>query len=582
MKITRLITTSALFLLTLAGTVAAQTAETTLPTQWPTHWIAAKRQVLAVKYNENKQTTVTMTGTAIAPRVTGKADVEFKQGRTNVRLEMDSFANPQSLGAFYTCYVLWAVAPEGQAENLMELPIQKNFKIESTTKYQTFGLIITAEPHSRVELPSSMIVAENTLGKGTTGAITTSKIEYSGDPGTFYAIFLPNAPAANPDYTTPLMILGARRAVEIAQRADAKRFAEVELRDAETKLATLEQAWPRSRKPSDLRDNAKKNGGLAHDVMRIAEQARKLSVERSDQARLDAERQQAGNNIAQAQSEAERARNAAERARMNAERARAEAGSARTDAERARAEAGSARTDAERAKMEAERARTDAGSARTEAERAKMEAERAQSAEREQIARADSVTAAARLRVEQAQSDTDKANAIAELARAETDRARLQTAEAQRERDAAQQSLYVSLSAILETRRDARGLIVNLSDVLFDTGKATLKPGAREKLSKLTGILLAYPGAYQMEIEGHTDSVGSDESNLNLSRGRAEAVRDYMVQNGIKAERVIAARGFGESKPVADNNTAAGRQVNRRVEIVIADQPQPQAKAGNQ
>ncbi|MEK7830198.1 MAG: OmpA family protein, partial [Acidobacteriota bacterium] len=125
-------------------------------------------------------------------------------------------------------------------------------------------------------------------------------------------------------------------------------------------------------------------------------------------------------------------------------------------------------------------------------------------------------------------------------------------------------------------------LIVNLSDVLFNTGKATLMPGAREKLSKLAGILLAYPGAYQIEIEGHTDSVGSDESNLNLSRGRAESVREYLVQNGIKSERVIAARGFGESKPVADNETAAGRQVNRRVEIVIADILQTQAKAGNQ
>ena len=145
--------------------------------------------MLAVKYNENKQTTVNMSGTAIAPRVMGKADVEFKQGRTNVRLEMESFGNPQSLGGFYTSYILWAVAPEGQAENLMELPIRSKFKIESTTKFQTFGLIITAEPHSMVELPSPMIVAENTLRNGTEGMITTSRIEYSGDPGTFYTIF---------------------------------------------------------------------------------------------------------------------------------------------------------------------------------------------------------------------------------------------------------------------------------------------------------------------------------------------------------------------------------------------------------
>lgn len=439
---------------------------------------------------------------------------------------MESFDNPQSLGAFYTTYILWAVAPEGQTENLMELPIQKKFKIESTTKFQTFGLIITAEPHSRVELPSSMIVAENTLRKGTEGMITTSKIEYSGDPGTFYAIFSPNSPASNADYNTPLMILGARRAVEIAQRADTKKFADAELRDAELKLATLEQTWPRSRKPSDLRKNAEKNSGLAHDVMRIAEQARKLSVERSDQARLSAERKQAGHNIAQAQSEADRAS--------------------------------------------------------SDAVRARIEAARAKAAERDQTARAATEAAIARERVEQVQSETAKAKANEGQARDDADRARLQTEEAKRERDAAQQRLYFSLSEILETRREARGLIVNLSDVLFDTGQATLKPGAREKLSKLAGILSAYPGAYQIEIEGHTDSVGSEESNLNLSRGRAESVRDYMVQNGIKPERVIAARGLGESKPAADNETAAGRQVNRRVEIIIADHPQAQAKAGNQ
>ena len=233
MKITRFITASALFLIALVSAVPAQTVEASNTSQW----FAARRHVLAVKYNENKQTTVNMSGTAIAPRVMGKADVEFKQGRTNVRLEMESFGNPQSLGGFYTSYILWAVAPEGQAENLMELPIRSKFKIESTTKFQTFGLIITAEPHSMVELPSPMIVAENTLRNGTEGMITTSRIEYSGDPGTFYTIFSPNSPAPNADYNTPLMILGARRAVEIARRADSARLADTELRDAELKLA---------------------------------------------------------------------------------------------------------------------------------------------------------------------------------------------------------------------------------------------------------------------------------------------------------------------------------------------------------
>ena len=631
MKITRLIIASALSLTALVGAVSAQTVEVTTPMPLPIQGVPAQRQLMAVKYNENKQATVIMSGTALAPRVLGKADVEYKQGRTNVRLEMDSFTNPQSLGGFYTTYVLWAVAPEGQAENLMELPIQKNFKIESTTKFQTFGLMITAEPHARVALPSSMIVAENTLRKGS-AAMTTSKIEYSGDPGTFYLFFAPNSPNANADYTTPLMILGARRVVEIAQRADAKKFAEPELQAAELKLAELEQAWPRSRKASDLRNNAKKNSGLAHDVMRIAEQARKLSVTRNDEAELAAERLRAGANLAQSQAATDRAKNETDRARYEANRAATDAGLARTDAERARAETERAqaaeRTQSERAaradseiaaarlrveqaqsetdkaKANEELVRAEAGRARTETGLANVATERAQTAEREGTTRAANEVAAARMRVEQAQSETEKAKANQELARAEADSARLQTSTAQGERDAAQrerdtanrerdtarQSLFVSLSAILETRREARGMIVNLSDVLFDTGKATIKPGAREKLSKLAGILSAYSGAYQMEIEGHTDSVGSDDSNLNLSRGRAEAVRDYLTHNGVKAERMIAARGFGESKPVTENETAAGRQANRRVEIIIADQPDKQAskqadkqaKVGNQ
>ncbi|HET8645202.1 MAG TPA: OmpA family protein, partial [Vicinamibacteria bacterium] len=151
------------------------------------------------------------------------------------------------------------------------------------------------------------------------------------------------------------------------------------------------------------------------------------------------------------------------------------------------------------------------------------------------------------------------------------ERARLEAEQAQRDRADMQNRLYQSLSAILETRREARGLIVNLSDVLFDTAKASLKPGAREKLSRLTGILLAYPGAFNVEVEGHTDSVGSYEYNERLSLARAESVRDYLTQAGIAATRFTRVTGFGETRPVASNINAAGRQMNRRVELVITD-----------
>jgi outer membrane protein OmpA-like peptidoglycan-associated protein len=182
------------------------------------------------------------------------------------------------------------------------------------------------------------------------------------------------------------------------------------------------------------------------------------------------------------------------------------------------------------------------------------------------------------LRVEQAQTDADKAKAREDLARVEAERARLEAEQAKQDKEDLQQRLFTSISAILETRREARGLIVSLSDVLFDFNQASLKPGAREKLSKLAGILLAYPGTFHMEVEGHTDAIGSQDYNQRLSEDRAQSVSTYLLRAGITSDRILAVRGFGKLRPVTTNDTPEGRQMNRRVEIVITDldnQPLP-------
>ena len=504
MNIRRFTIASALLLVMLAGNSLAQTVEVT-EINPRAQVVAAKRQTLAIRYKDDDGTSVNMVGTTLNPQAMGKAEVKRKEGRTRVRLEMDNIGNPQALGAYYTTYILWAVAPEGQADNLAELPVKNKFDVEVTTNFQTFGLIITAEPHSYVKLPSPVIVAENALRKGTEGTIQASRIEYSGDPGSLYIVSSPNSPSLNADYTTPLIILGARRSVEIARRAGAQQYADTEMREAEVKLAALEQFWPRERKDQE------KFGGMARDVMRLGEHARSLAVERIAQARIEAERQEARSTIADAQSEADRAR--------------------------------------------------------SEAERAKEQT----AVYREALARAESETAAARKRVEEALTEADKAKAREELARAEAERARLEAQQAKQESASMQERLFVSLSEILETRREARGLIVNLSDVLFDFNQASLKTGAREKLSKLAGILIAYPGAYRIEIEGHTDAVGSQDYNQKLSEDRAGTVRSYLSQAGIPESRIVAVRGFGKIRPVATNDTPEGRQMNRRVEIVISD-----------
>jgi outer membrane protein OmpA-like peptidoglycan-associated protein len=146
----------------------------------------------------------------------------------------------------------------------------------------------------------------------------------------------------------------------------------------------------------------------------------------------------------------------------------------------------------------------------------------------------------------------------------------LKTAAMNSERDKKElrTKLATQLNLFLDTRDSARGLIVNMSDVLFDSGQFSLKAGAREKLAKISGIVLAYP-TLKLEVEGYTDSVGSDDLNMKLSENRAGSVRDFLVQEGIGTSS-ISSRGFGKSQPVATNDTTAGRQQNRRVELIVS------------
>jgi outer membrane protein OmpA-like peptidoglycan-associated protein len=169
---------------------------------------------------------------------------------------------------------------------------------------------------------------------------------------------------------------------------------------------------------------------------------------------------------------------------------------------------------------------------------------------------------------QQAEAEAEQAKADTAAAQAVAQQAQQNAQQGERDKASMRAQLAQQLNAILETRDSARGLIVNMSDVLFDTGKYSLKPGAREKLAKVAGILLAYPGL-TIEVDGHTDSVGSDEFNQTLSEQRAASVRDYLVQQGVSANAVTA-KGFGKTQPIASNDSSAGRLVNRRVELVVS------------
>ncbi len=507
-----------LFRTALAAAFLCMTLVVSLPAieaALPAKNVAGQRSTLAITYAEGDSTSVDMIGSATRVGRTGKADIKRRQGRTDVKLSMDALPHPQSIDSFSTTYILWAVAPEGQAASLTEVPHSKSFNIETTTPFQTFGLIVTAEPHSEVTLPGPVIIAENAARKNTTGILRTGSIVYAGASGRLYQTSV----SARPDFATPLPVLGARNAVDLARDAGAHDYADKELRQVEMMLATLEGAW----RPH--RDLPKHLGGTAREVMRTAEHARAVSEERREASRVAAEQRAASEKVARARTEAERARDEAERQRVRA-------AESTTEADRQRARAAEALTEVERAQAAKELART-------EAERARL--------------------------------NEDAARQQAEQARVDAEQARRKAEEAREDRAEMQRKLERSLSAILETRREARGIIVNLSDVLFDFDRASLTPGAREKLSRLAGVLLAYPGKYRIDVEGHTDSIGSNAYNEDLSRNRAQSVHSYLLSAAIPGSRMGSVVGYGETRPVASNDSASGRQMNRRVEIVIAD-----------
>jgi outer membrane protein OmpA-like peptidoglycan-associated protein len=208
---------------------------------------------------------------------------------------------------------------------------------------------------------------------------------------------------------------------------------------------------------------------------------------------------------------------------------------------------------------------------RAQADKLRMQAETERAAAEAASKRAEKDRATADAARMAALEEQKKLEAQTASARAAADEANRLRDQAEKDKLALREQIRAQLNLVLETRDSARGLIVNMSDVLFDTGKFSLRPAAKEKLAKVSGILLAHPGL-MLAIEGHTDSVGGDDYNQKLSEHRAESVRDYLVGQGIQTDTATA-KGFGKTMPIASNDTAAGRQQNRRVELVVSGDP---------
>ena len=478
------------------------------------------RTTKAVNYRRaGGSTKIDFQATELMQGASGEAKMDVKSNRIEIDARFDGLQEATKFGLEYLTYVLWAVSPQGRAVNLGEVVLKNGSgTVKAISDMQTFGMIVTAEPYFAVTQPGDTVVLENILAADAKVENIDAKYELLGK-GIYSSS---NTKIENAifgiDRKTPLELFEARNAVRIAHIAQADKYAGSTLAKAEEKLKGAEDAYRGKR-------DKKTVVASARDAVQTAEEARVIAVKQAAEEQANA--------AALAERKAAAEREAKARADAAAEILR-------------RQQADQARVEAEAAKAEAERMKQEAQQAAQEAARQKQEAEAAR---------------AAALAQQQAAQEQQKA------AEAEAEKARQAAAQAEKEKADLRAQLLAQLNSILQTRDSARGLIVNMSDVLFDTGKFTLKPGAREKLAKISGIVLAHPGL-NLQIEGYTDSVGGDEMNQQLSERRADSVRDFLAEQGVPGS-AMAAKGFGKTQPVASNDTAEGRQKNRRVELVV-------------
>jgi outer membrane protein OmpA-like peptidoglycan-associated protein len=497
------------------------------------------RTTAAINYRPRSgETKVDLVGTALLPEARGYAEVSGEKGYIEIDARVRDMKPATRFGPEYLTYVMWAITPEGRAENLGEVQIDDDdARIQVTTEFQAFALIVTAEPYFAVTRPSDLVVLENVVREDTKGKVETVQAKYELlQRGSYILNQSANYKVKPLEPGAPLDLAEARNAVELARLAGADRYAVDSFAKAQRLLSEAEVAREKRKRGNEVMMPARQAAQTAEDARLIAMQRQEQEFAAQERARAAQREREA---VDRAQTERERAQVERDRAQAERERAIAEE-TKRRQAELDAQQAAAARAAAERERVEIERSRQDALKAQADAEQARAAAEAAKQA-----------------------ADAAKAQADAQA-----QQARAQAQQAELEKNALRERLREQLNLVLETRETARGLIVNVSDVLFDTAQSTLKPGAREKLARVAGILATHPDL-KIEVEGHTDSVGGDDYNQQLSERRAESVRSYLVQQKIPAAAVHA-EGFGESRPVASNDTPAGRQQNRRVELVVS------------
>jgi outer membrane protein OmpA-like peptidoglycan-associated protein len=464
------------------------------------------RTARAVNYrHRGGSTTVDIEGTALMPAITGKAKVDGKVGRLAIDAEMNHIESPAKFGGQYLTYVLWAVTPEGRAVNLGEILPGENGKSK---------ISVTTDLQAFGLIVTAEPYFSVTRPSNEVVAENVIRAETKGFEESIDAKFdvlegreyVIDVPADQ----LPSSQAQPDAPLDLLEARNAVTIAKAAgaQQYANDSLVKAEDMLQRAEDYYQRRQGRTPIGTAARGATQMAEDARVLSLRRQEQDREEAARRAAADAKAKAQADAEAARQAQQQAQAQSE----------------------------------------------EDARRRAEAEAAQ--------------AAAQAQQQQAQADAAAAAAATAAAQQQTAQAEREKQDALQQKEAMRARLLAQLNQVLQTRDSARGLIVSMPDVLFGFNQYTLKPEARERLAKISGIVLAYPDL-KLEIEGHTDGIGTDEYNQVLSEKRADAVRGYLISSGVTPDHVSAV-GLGKANPVADNSTAQGRQLNRRVEMIVS------------
>ena len=464
------------------------------------------RTTKAVNYrHRGGSTTLDFKGTDLMPEAGGRAKVDSKSGRLEINADFSRLQPATKFGGQYLTYVLWAITPEGRSTNLGEVVPSSGGKT---------GLQVTTDLQAfgmivTAEPYFAVIRPSNLVVVENVVLQNTKGFEQPID-AKFDMLEGGQYIIDEPVDKLPSATADPKTPLDLLEARNAVAIAKAAgaAQYAGSSLSKAEEMLARAEDYQQRKQGRTPIGTAARGATQMAEDARVLTLQKKEQDRVAAEKQAMQDAQDKAQAEAKASAEAEAKAKAQAE-----------DDARRRAQA--------------------------EADQAAAEKARAQAQQ------------------EQAAADAGRVAALAEQ-----QKAKAAAAEAIRQKEEMRARLLKQLNQVLETKDTDRGLVVSMPDVLFDSGQYTLKPAARERLARISGIVLAYPDL-RLEIEGHTDGTGSDQFNQSLSEKRAATVRDYLVDSSVPINSVVA-RGFGKTRPIADNTTAAGRKLNRRVEMIVS------------